>query len=253
MYANMFSLSPVSIYVYSIHSPIAYTLLRLGRQCQYEGRVRSRDIPKTILGLPNASRTHSQNFQPLTSASFFDGSKLVQSNITIAVTENLSRVVGDLAGLQKVASKYFSSIHLWFPIVSDSSYYERMSNVFSKPSAEVSLLSLSFALITTIPPEDESWNSLSSLYMLVKSSIAVVEAANIHGLEVVQARLLVSLFEAGHDIEPAAYISIAATARAAAALGLNQIQRDVIEVVPENLRNDEEGARVWWGIVMLDR
>lgn len=180
--------------------------------------------------------------QPPSAASPFYSAQFLQSNISIAVTENLSCVVGDLFALRKVAGRYFSSIHVWFPILSESSYDERLSRAFSKPCAEFSLLSLSLALITTIPPEDDVWDSFSSLYMLVKSSIAVVEAANIYSLEVVQARLLVSLFEVGHDIEPAAYISIAATARAAAAIGLNK-----------GNEMSEEGSRVWWGIVMLDR
>jgi len=107
-------------------------------------------------------------------------------------------------------------------------------------------------LITTIPPETESWESFRPLYMLVKSSIAVVEAANVHSLEIVQARLLVALFEIGHGIEPAAYISIASTARAAAAFGLNQ-EPDSHPDEWVAYRRHEERSRVWWGIVMLDR
>lgn len=190
----------------------------------------------------NGAELPKQKPQPLSPASTFYNAKFLQSSISMAVTENLSRVVGDLFALRKVAERYFSSIHLWFPILSELSFDERLSRAFSGPCAEFSLLSLSLALITTIPPEDEARDSFSSLYMLVKSSIAVVEAANIHTLKVVQARLLVSLFEAGHDIEPAAYISIAATARAAAAIGLNK-----------GNEMSEEGSRVWWGIVMLDR
>lgn len=223
----------------------AYIRYSLGRRCQYEGRVRSRDAAEQSVVAPttaNGAELPKLKPQPPSAASPFYSAQFLQSNISIAVTENLSCVVGDLFALRKVAGRYFSSIHVWFPILSESSYDERLSRAFSKPCAEFSLLSLSLALITTIPPEDDVWDSFSSLYMLVKSSIAVVEAANIYSLEVVQARLLVSLFEVGHDIEPAAYISIAATARAAAAIGLNK-----------GNEMSEEGSRVWWGIVMLDR
>jgi hypothetical protein len=89
--------------------------------------------------------------------------------------------------------------------------------------------------------------------MLVKSSIAISEAANLHSLEIVQSRLLVSLFEFGHAIDPAAFISLAATARAAVAIGLNkEINKPCSDNLP-TCSKKEEGSRVWWGIVMLDR
>jgi len=249
----MFPLLSVSIYMYA---PIkfAYFYGRLGRQCQYEGQVCPRGIIGPSVTVPAVSSwIDLPKTYPLSTASSFDTSDIFKLSIHVAVTENLSRVVTDLTSLRKVATSFFNSVHLWFPIVLESSYYERLPTVFSNPCAEYSLLNLSLALITTIPPEDETWDSLTSTYMLVKSSIAVVEAANIHCLEVVQARLLVSLFEAGHGIEPAAYISIAATARAAAAIKLDQNNDDGLEEDASPHGEYSEGACVWWGIVMLDR
>jgi hypothetical protein len=107
-------------------------------------------------------------------------------------------------------------------------------------------------LITATPPVKETLDSFTSLYILVKSSIAIVEAANINSLEIVQSRLLVSLFEFGHGM-PAAFISIAATVRAAVAIGLNETIKDPCKDVSADCSKLEEGLRVWWGIVMLDR
>jgi hypothetical protein len=161
--------------------------------------------------------------------------------------------VGDLSSVRNVAVRYFKSIHLWFPIVSEITYHERISKIYETPSAEYSLLSLSMALITALPPEKETSDRFTTLYMLVKSAIAMAEAANVHSLETVQSRLLVSLFEFGHAIEPAAFISLAATARAAVAIELN---KEINKPCMDNLgpcSKREEGNRVWWGIVMLDR
>lgn len=146
-----------------------------------------------------------------------------------------------------MAATYFGTIHLWFPIISETLYYERLPNTFVRPCVGHSLLSLSMALINTIPPEKDKPDTLSPLYVLLKSSIAIVEAANINSLEVVQARLLVSLFEVGHGIS-AAFISLAATVRAAVSLGINQTIYHTSSLKPE-----EDGLRVWWAIVMLDR
>jgi hypothetical protein len=113
-------------------------------------------------------------------------------------------------------------------------------------------LSLSLALITTVPPVKDTLETFTSLYILVKSSIGIVEAANINSLEIVQARLLVSLFEFGHGM-PATFISIAATVRAAVAIGLNQTIKKPCTDVSTPCSKLEEGLRVWWGIVVLDR
>lgn len=143
--------------------------------------------------------------------------------------------------------------YLGFPVLSESNYYVRLPNAFTGPCAEFSLLSLSMALIVSIPLEKETRESFSSLYMLVKSSIAIVEAANIHSLEVVQSRLLVTLYEVGHAIEPAAFMSLGTTARAAVAIGLNQKLDSSESVIGQKYCTTELGLRVWWAIVMVDR
>lgn len=160
--------------------------------------------------------------------------------------------VGDVSAVRYAAVKYFKSIHVYFPIISELSFYERLAGTFEEPCAKFSLLSLSLALVTTVPPGKDKLETFTSLYILVKSSIGIVEAANINSLEIVQARVLVSLFEFGHGM-PAAFISIAATVRAAVAIGLNQTIEKPCTDVSTPCSQLEEGLRVWWGIVMLDR
>jgi hypothetical protein len=176
----------------------------------------------------------------------FDDDRLMLLSINTAITEQLSKAVGNVADVRDVAATYFGTIHLWFPIMSERWYYERLPNIFEHPRADHSLLSLSMALINSIPAEKDKPDTLSPLYVLVKSSIAIIEAANINTLEVVQSRLLVSLFEVGHGI-PAAFMSLAATARAAVLIGVNQT------IHGSSSPARDEGLRVWWGIVMLDR
>jgi hypothetical protein len=189
---------------------------------------------------------------PLSAPRLFDDGNFIRASINSAITEKLIHYVGDVSAVRNAVSEYFKSVHLWFPVVSELSYYERLTNVFERPCAGYSLLSLSMVLITTMPPVEDTLDSFTSLYILVKSSIAVVEAANINSLEVVQARLLVSLFESGHGM-PAAFISITAAVRGAVALGLNETIKTPSGELPATYPKLEEGLRVWWGVVMLDR
>ncbi|KAE9366721.1 hypothetical protein N431DRAFT_471753 [Stipitochalara longipes BDJ] len=225
---------------------------RLGRRCQYEPRVRlpSQDLRGSVISLP--SRLHAPSISPLSSPRLFDDGSLIRASVNHMITDKLKHSIGDISTLRNAATKYFKSIHTWFPILSELSYYERLAAAFDKPCAEYSLLSLSMMLINTPPPVKETLDSFTSLYILVKSSIAIVEAANFNSVEIVQARLLVSLFEFGHGM-PAAFISIAATARAAVAIGVNQTIKRPCTDVSATCSKLEEGLRVWWGIVMLDR
>ncbi|KAL2060622.1 hypothetical protein VTL71DRAFT_9263 [Oculimacula yallundae] len=223
---------------------------RLGRRCRYEAKILDR---ADTTALSPTSRVHFPKDIPLSAPPSFDSNAFLKSSVDTAITEKLALATGALSDVRSVAAKYFESIHLWFPVLSEHNYYEHLPITFTQPCAEYSLLSLSMALIVSIPSEKETRETFSSLYMLVKSSIAIVEAANIHSLRVVQSRLLVSLFEVGHAIEPAAFMSLGTTARAAAAIGLNQALDGYAGTNEETITDSELELRIWWGIVMLDR
>lgn len=220
---------------------VTYARRRLGRKCKYgilEGVATPGDhrIAKS-----SNLRIHLPDYAVLPSLT--DSGGRINFSIDDVITERLSIAVGDESKVRETADKYFSTIHMWFPIISSTSYYGLLSSNSIRPSAEYSLLSLSMALITKFPDE----GSFGSLYALLKTSIALVEASNIHSLGVVQARLLVALFEVGHGMNPAAFISLAAAARAAVAIGLNQ------NINNPYSKNSELGLRVWWGLAILDR
>jgi hypothetical protein len=79
-----------------------------------------------------------------------------------------------------------------------------------------------------------------------------VEVEGAFSILVLQAGVLVALYELGHGIYPAAYLSIGACARYAHALGIN-----VSHTVPTRrvltFVEGEERRRIWWAIVILDR
>jgi hypothetical protein len=61
-----------------------------------------------------------------------------------------------------------------------------------------------------------------------------------------------ALYELGHAIYPAAFLSIGACARYAHALGIN-VSRTLKTRKVLTLVEVEERRRVWWAIVILDR
>ena len=102
-------------------------------------------------------------------------------------------------------------------------------------------------------PVDQGQSMQSSLYVMVKSNISLLESTGYLSLEVVQSRVLLSYYEMGHGILPAALISIGACARAARALGLHKkLFHSPSENSGARMRAEEE-KRVWWAVINLDR
>jgi hypothetical protein len=99
--------------------------IRIGRRCQYEARVKISDpgvestvMKSTPLSLPT--------FRPISTPPSRFSEMLMLSGVNNAITEHLPHAVGDLSAVRNVAVKYFRSIHLWFPIISEISYHERI-------------------------------------------------------------------------------------------------------------------------------
>jgi hypothetical protein len=86
----------------------------------------------------------------------------------------------------------------------------------------------------------------------VKYFYLEVEGSSIVSLAVLQAGVLLALYELGHAIYPAAFLSIGACARYVHALGIN-VSRTLKTRKVLTLVEVEERRRVWWTIVILDR
>lgn len=71
-------------------------------------------------------------------------------------------------------------------------------------------------------------------------------------LHVLQATIFIALYEMGHAIYPAAYLTVGACARYGIALGLDKLMTDN-SGFDTSLMEIEEKRRSWWGVLALDR
>lgn len=117
----------------------------------------------------------------------------------------------------------------------------------SRPDVASLLLTIKF--ITTLPLPNLP-NPRTTLYHTVKHSYLEVESS--FSVLVLQAGILVALYELGHGIYPAAFLSVGQCARYAHALGINTRHTAPATKVLA-LVEVEKRRRVWWAIVILDR
>jgi hypothetical protein len=102
---------------------------------------------------------------------------------------------------------------------------------------------------------DEQALARTTLYSVARSFANAMEGINPLSLPVIQALCLITLYECGHAIFPAAYLTIGRASR----LGLLQSLHDRTNTAtqlfqtPSTWTNWEEQRRTWWTASILER
>ncbi|WPH00611.1 Hypothetical protein R9X50_00344100 [Acrodontium crateriforme] len=169
----------------------------------------------------------------------------------VRVPQPVLAALGNSMDLREMIEHYFNTVHTYFPIVSKIRLYQNLSNPSHEPGADIALLFLAMRLASTAPAEGLP-PAQAQLYIDVKSLYAYVEAQNGFTVQMIQALLLISLYEIGHCIYPAAYLSTGNAARLGHAMGLHN--RDAPQLLLRCITwtEQEERRRVWWAVVILD-
>ncbi|KAH8817451.1 hypothetical protein F5884DRAFT_250613 [Xylogone sp. PMI_703] len=171
--------------------------------------------------------------------------------VDIIVGKEASRILGAMDDIKLTTAKYFRTIHIWMPVIAKERFYRRLPDSWITPHADFIVLLLCIHFISQNPSEEGEVKS--SLYAMIKSLISLLESAGYLSVEVVQSRLLMSIFEMSHGIHPAASISIAACARIGDALSLNKKWRQAIPNDPITRASAEDERCVWWATIIVDR
>lgn len=173
---------------------------------------------------------------------------------TITTPLPIVNFIGDTNKIRIFASQYFDSIHGALPFISKKRFYLNLLNPLAQPRADVSLLLLCMKLITWSPSESNGKleGPQTAAYFMAKRFVLEIETAGILTVPVLQACILLTIYEIGHAIYPSAYISIGACVRHSSALGIHG--REVEHVTDTSLWiEQEERKRVWWAVIIIDR
>ncbi len=192
------------------------------------------------------------NVEAMSSIDPFRQEALRRPTVDAIVGKELLKTFGFHGRIHEVANLYFSSASNRIPILSAKRFYKRMPSASSPDCpADFAALCLCTYLVLEIPqPSDACMQS--SLYVMVKGILSLLEAASYQTLETVQCRVLVAFYEMGHGIYPAAAMSLGACAKLARIAGIHR------ELQPLEFQDDrdiliEERRRTWWAVHNLDR
>lgn len=177
----------------------------------------------------------------------FHKMRLQVPKIHTTVRASVVELVGDLDDIKEISTLYFDTIHAWMPIISKKQFFENLPNRLTQRRSELFLLVLSMKLccarITT--PRTDLYHAVKQFYFDMENSGAL-------SIQVLQAAILIAIYEVGHAIYPAAILSVGSCARYASCLGIDTTARP-----PKSMQlpwiEVEECCRIWWSIAILDR
>lgn len=163
-------------------------------------------------------------------------------------TQVLNILIMNGDGVPSVTSTYFRTIDVWLPVIDAETCVKRLETITQDDNVELSCLLLSMFLVTRPPGNNSSPREMQTkLYFETKTLHAFMLSSGRSAIEVIQAGLLISLYEVGHGMTEAAQITIAVASRMAMKMKAVQYRNS-----SRNIQNTEFG-RLWWGIVTLDR
>jgi hypothetical protein len=177
----------------------------------------------------------------------FSRAQLAVVNADVEVTEEIAQLVGSILDIQATSDQFFKSVHMWMPIISKPQFSRNLLNRLTYKRAELFLLVLSMKLSCS---RGTAVNT--PLYEIVKLFHFKLENSGVLSVLVLQAAILIALYELGHSIYPAAYLSVGSCARYGTALG---IEKSILSSSDTQYQwiEEEESRRIWWSILVLDR
>jgi hypothetical protein len=159
-------------------------------------------------------------------ALFLDPQVFKQFNIELRaprlpIPQGVAEVIEDANRIHEISSSYFKTVHPWFPVISRTKFYGNLLNRASYQDCDLALLVLCMRLILH-QPSNSGTRTHSRLYVEAKKYVVDLELSGLLAMSLIQASLLIALYEIAHGIYPAAYVTVGACARYGVALGLDK-------------------------------
>jgi hypothetical protein len=172
---------------------------------------------------------------------------------------NQQRRLASNGSFQSLVDGYEATIHHWLPMLSLKRLRQDANSLATTSQGSVDvLIFLALEALSSQNVITSSGNNTlpqsNSAYLRVKHYSFAAEAGGAITIRLIQTIALLALYEFGHGIYPAAYLTIGQAVRLATMVGLqSQKQAKQLFVDADTWTLCEEQRRTWWTILMLDR
>lgn len=156
--------------------------------------------------------------------------------------------------LIRTCNLYLETMNASLPILIEAQFRKCVTDLDQVPEIKVRVLLLSIYLVTKIPTQEpEEVTDLEALYSVLKPFYLDLTATRRPSLHIIQAGMLIAVYEQGQAKDETAYLTIGLCARMGHAMGLH---RSLHEDMPSDLDSRdtiETHKHVWWSLIILER
>lgn len=174
--------------------------------------------------------------------------------VNLSIPPSINEYIG--GDHRAISAKFFESVHVWMPLISKKRFYDHLMNPLSQlpqPRADLTILLFCMKLINWSPIKQTQDKAKTPAYLAAKRILLAAELEGMLTLQVLQAMVIVLIYEVGHAIYPAAYMSVGSCAKYGLALGIDK-QKEISSLTSVlDILEEEERRRAWWAIVVFDR
>lgn len=159
-----------------------------------------------------------------------------------------------------ICQAYMTSIHKWLPMLSEKRLSQNLAIRTHLVDAPLALLLICMKLVCEQPGSSADFDKIihsadnPHIYLLAKDFLRVIEDAHSISLRLLQSVILIAVYEIGHGIYPAAYLTVGHAATLGMMMGLHDRRhaRQLFKTSDTWTLREEE-RRTWWSILVLDR
>jgi hypothetical protein len=190
------------------------------------------------------------------SSFFLDPEVFLSHGLSIPTVELPLQTVVETAVADSLAISqvYFDWVHLWMPIISKKRWYALHISPLTRPKTDVKILTFCMRLLEWSPGRSlQDQDPRTQDYLVAKKVLYDAEARALLSLQLLQAMVLVAVYEYAHAIYPAAAVTSTVCVRYGLILGINKQRKMEIEQSIFDKEEQEERRRVWWAIFVLDQ
>ncbi|KAL4900404.1 hypothetical protein BDW74DRAFT_182733 [Aspergillus multicolor] len=177
------------------------------------------------------------------------------STVEATVCREVQRIISFTGQyLDEISVRYFQSIHWYLPIISRQRFHAHLLSFGTDPRADFSVLVLSMCMLTYDPDPDRQDGKhvdSSTLYLATKSLFSQAQTIGRPSLNLIQAGILLAVYEYARGERDLGFVSMGVSARLAYAAGLKQPTS--LPSMNNDVYPDEEDGSTWWGICMCER
>ncbi|KAK3694899.1 hypothetical protein B0T22DRAFT_86473 [Podospora appendiculata] len=165
----------------------------------------------------------------------------------------LSEIAESRQGVELAVSSYFADVNTWFTIIERATFERQLEDMWVNPSAETGVLVLCMRLITRSPITNPISGMGDRHYLSAKTMLNLVQSkVPAFSIQLLQAELLVALYECSHGMPQQAYMSVGNCCQISRALGWHNKAFWSLEQQSLGPRQLKLCSILWWAIVYVD-